>query len=444
VKYKMKTVKLSDIQVGERFRTDLGNIKELEDSIREKGLIQPICISQDNVLLAGGRRFAACTALGIIDIPCLVRESSDEIDNREVELMENIHRKEMSWQEQSLLTARIHNLYKEKNVVWSGRKTAELLDQNPMNISRALKLATNLEEFPELKSCPTADEALKRIKRAEEYAIVTELTKRQQTKLEKPENKAATIKDPILATIRKANSDYVISDVFEGMEKLISHHKKFNLIECDPPFAIPMPGTNKTFNLQDVQSKLETDEFCDIDPKEYPAFLKHLSDDMYQLAEDDSWMIFWLSMDWYTRVVSILEETGWNVNPTPAVWIKTAIRTNPYPHNLSKGYHPFLICKKGTPTLIKERRNNVFTYPNDNNPFHPHPRPLYLMDEILETFLDSGANIFVPFLGSGITIRAAYRYGCNCMGFDSSDKYKPHFLIAVEEDTKKFLNSKSL
>lgn len=442
MKYKMKVVKLSDIKVGDRFRVEMGDVEILAESIKDKGLIQPICIDQNNNLLAGGRRYAACTSIDMKEIPCLVRDSEDEVDAREIELMENIHRKEMTWQEQALLTARIHSLYEEKDPLWTSRRTAQLLDKSPMNISRALKLAAGIEVLPDLAKCNSADDATKLIRKAEEGAIVAEIARRQTAKIEESSSKPSS-KDPLTATLIKARKDYIVSDAFEGMEKLARQHKKFKLIECDPPFAVPMPGTNKTFSLQDIQSKVETDEFCDIPPKEYPAFLKRLSADMYELGEDNSWMLFWLSMDWYTRSVEILEETGWKVNPTPAIWVKTAIRTNPYPHNLSKGYHAFLVCKKGDPALIRERANNVFTRSNDSNPFHPHPRPLSLMEGILETFVDSGSNILVPFLGSGVTIRAAYKYGCNCMGFDNTDKYKDYFLAAVEEDTKKFLNSKA-
>lgn len=439
MKYKLKTVKLSDISVGERFRTDHGNIEELVESIRERGLIQPICIDQNNNLLAGGRRYAACNLLSLDSIPVLVKDTEGEVDAREIELMENIHRKEMTWQEQAKLTARIHALYMEKDPNWNGRKTAELIDKNPMSISRALRLAASIEVLPDLQKCSTADEATKVIKKAEELAIITEITKRQEAKLEK-EAALPEGKDPILLTLKKGREDYIICDVFLGLEKLKKHHKKFDFIECDPPFAIPMPGTNKTFNTQEILDKLETDEFSDISPAEYPLFLRRLSQGMWDVAGNNSWMLFWLAMDWYTEVVEILQETGWKINPTPAIWVKSAVRTNPYEHNLSKGYHAFLVCKKGNPALRIPRRNNVFAFPNDPNPFHPHPRSINLMQALLFTFVTSGDKILSPFLGSGVTMRAAYSYGCECVGFDIEGKYKNHFLVALEEDTRKLLS----
>jgi ParB-like chromosome segregation protein Spo0J len=44
-------------------------------------------------LLAGGRRIHAALAAGLTVIPALVRQVEDELDSREIELMENVFRK---------------------------------------------------------------------------------------------------------------------------------------------------------------------------------------------------------------------------------------------------------------------------------------------------------------------------------------------------------------
>ncbi|KKL90582.1 hypothetical protein LCGC14_1903320, partial [marine sediment metagenome] len=57
---KVKNILISDIHIGERFRKDLGSLASLKESIKEKGLIQPITVSEHLHLVAGGRRLAAC------------------------------------------------------------------------------------------------------------------------------------------------------------------------------------------------------------------------------------------------------------------------------------------------------------------------------------------------------------------------------------------------
>ena len=65
-------MKIDDVVIGDRFRQDLGNVNELAQSIADVGLLHPIVITPDNVLIAGRRRLEACKLLGLIDIPATV------------------------------------------------------------------------------------------------------------------------------------------------------------------------------------------------------------------------------------------------------------------------------------------------------------------------------------------------------------------------------------
>lgn len=59
----MKTIPAAEIKIGKRFRSDLGDIGELAESIAKVGLLHPIVIDRENRLIAGRRRLAACKAL---------------------------------------------------------------------------------------------------------------------------------------------------------------------------------------------------------------------------------------------------------------------------------------------------------------------------------------------------------------------------------------------
>jgi len=69
--------KIAAIRVGNRFRKDIGNIDSLIDSIRENGLLHPVVITEEGLLVAGQRRIAACKALGWEDIPVTVLNIKD-------------------------------------------------------------------------------------------------------------------------------------------------------------------------------------------------------------------------------------------------------------------------------------------------------------------------------------------------------------------------------
>ena len=74
-------------------------LKELSDSIREVGLLQPPAVRAlgggQYELIMGERRFRASQAAGLNEIPVIVRETSDKELLREA-LIENIHRSELN------------------------------------------------------------------------------------------------------------------------------------------------------------------------------------------------------------------------------------------------------------------------------------------------------------------------------------------------------------
>ena len=68
----MSTRPVNKISVGKRYRKDLGDVKALAESIEDIGLLHPITVDEENRLLAGARRLAACKRLGWKTIPVKV------------------------------------------------------------------------------------------------------------------------------------------------------------------------------------------------------------------------------------------------------------------------------------------------------------------------------------------------------------------------------------
>lgn len=83
--------RISDIILGDRHRKDMGDIEALARSIAEVGLLHPVVVTPDNVLIAGERRLRAAQQLGWNEIPVHV------VDLAEIalgELAENAVRKD--------------------------------------------------------------------------------------------------------------------------------------------------------------------------------------------------------------------------------------------------------------------------------------------------------------------------------------------------------------
>jgi len=74
-----KSIPIVSIQVGRRFREDLGDIPALAKSIEEIGLLHPVVVRPDNRLVAGERRIAAFKYLGRETIPASVAYDLDAL-----------------------------------------------------------------------------------------------------------------------------------------------------------------------------------------------------------------------------------------------------------------------------------------------------------------------------------------------------------------------------
>ena len=89
----MPLVKVSQVEIGDRFRQDLGDIDSLANSISDLGLLHPIVVTQDLDLIAGRRRLEAFKLLGREEIPATILDM-DEIWRGE--LHENRERKDFT------------------------------------------------------------------------------------------------------------------------------------------------------------------------------------------------------------------------------------------------------------------------------------------------------------------------------------------------------------
>jgi len=98
-----------------RTHFDRAKLLELAESIRQKGIVEPLVVRDRDTfspsfeIVAGARRFRAAQIAGLDEVPCIVRDYSDE-DVLEIFVIENLQRDDLSPLEQArgfqqLLTA---------------------------------------------------------------------------------------------------------------------------------------------------------------------------------------------------------------------------------------------------------------------------------------------------------------------------------------------------
>lgn len=94
-------------------RSELGDIQELMDSIRAKGVLEPIIVrpkGEKFEIIAGERRFVASKNLGLKEIPC-IEMTVDDQEAMEISLIENLQRKDLDIFEEADGLKALMNLY---------------------------------------------------------------------------------------------------------------------------------------------------------------------------------------------------------------------------------------------------------------------------------------------------------------------------------------------
>jgi ParB family chromosome partitioning protein len=81
-------------------RKSIGDLRELTDSIREKGVLEPLLVrfvprEDCYYIMSGERRYHASRAAGLNEVPC-IEKMADDAETLEIGLIENIQRKDLT------------------------------------------------------------------------------------------------------------------------------------------------------------------------------------------------------------------------------------------------------------------------------------------------------------------------------------------------------------
>lgn len=95
----MQRISIADIKIHKRAREEVLEIEELAESIKRFGLLNPIIVDTNYILVAGYRRLEAAKRLGWSSIDANIIEIKDGISALELEIEENIQRVQFSDEE---------------------------------------------------------------------------------------------------------------------------------------------------------------------------------------------------------------------------------------------------------------------------------------------------------------------------------------------------------
>ena len=87
----------------EQPRVEIGDLSELIESIKEKGVLEPLLVKPLQtgrwMIIAGERRWRAATIAGLKEVPCVELDVNEQ-GIAEIALIENLQRKDLTiWEE---------------------------------------------------------------------------------------------------------------------------------------------------------------------------------------------------------------------------------------------------------------------------------------------------------------------------------------------------------
>ena len=141
-------IKLIDVNPNQpRKNFDATALKELADSIKVHGVIQPIIVNKAGsryLIVAGERRFRASKLAGLKTIPAIVKNYTEQ-QVKEIALLENIQREDLNPIEVSRAMKELLEIYG-----WTQDVLADRLGKSRPAIANSLRLLTLQPEVIEL------------------------------------------------------------------------------------------------------------------------------------------------------------------------------------------------------------------------------------------------------------------------------------------------------
>jgi site-specific DNA-methyltransferase (adenine-specific) len=398
-------VKLSDSQ--KRFRQEMGDVKELLQSILDNGQIQPILITRDNQLVCGGRRLAACL-MGSIKVKAIYTDEVEPLTLRTLELEENLKRKAFTPAEEVSAVKEIHELKQKqygastsgKEGGWTLKNTAALLGKTHATIIRDMNLADMVARFPELANAKKKSEIDKAAKGLDRLTSVIATV---------AENKQKTDAMTTLWSVYQA-------DATAHMRTLPDN--SVDILLTDPPYGIDIDKTAGSAGGTTGGYNISGFTFDDSLQTALPLY-ETLAKESFRFTANNAHGFVFLGPEFFWAVRQIFAASGWLCYPKPIVWIKRTTGQCNAPHAWpSSCYEMALYCRKADSRFIQEGRADWVECDIVKDKTHPTEKPVRLGEMLLERISLPGQLVYDPFMGSGAFIESATRMKLRSIGCD--------------------------
>lgn len=408
----------------ERQRRELKNIDELAESIQRIGLINPIVITSEGVLVAGERRYTAIRMLGWTHVPVQFVEDLSEYELQTIELEENIKREQLSWQDEVAAIAKFHQLKVSNEPGWSQEDTAVAVGLSQPKVSEKLLVAQQMtnEVVADADRFSAALNIVKRNAERKKASTLDSIGITVDNTVLTPEERseAPTPPEPTIPLLNTSFHEWQPS--YDG--------PKFNLIHCDFPYGINVADTPR----MDATIRDHYDDSPDV----YWALLDRLHLAMDNVVADSAHLIFWHSMKFHAETVERLTAMGWKCNSFPLIWHKSdgsGIAPDPQ-RGPRQTYEAAIFAVRGDRKITQEGCvANSFAYPGRRDgAIHVSEKPYMMLKHFMRMICDEYSFVLDPTCGSANALKVAEDLGASrVLGLEQL----PDFYVIAKDNWEK-------
>ncbi len=409
----------------ERQRRELTGIEELAQSIADNGLINPIVVTRDYVLVAGERRLTAHKHLGFDKIAVQFMDECDDLTLHIIELEENIRRQELPWRDETLAVANYHALQEAKAKTegrpWSQEATAAELNMSQPTVARHLMVKQAIDEgVSEVVDAPRFSVAANFASRMQERKKATALRDLTRAIIPASSTTADTLKpedvEQALEAAPTRRYAEIINTDFTSWSETVQE-VPYNFIHCDFPYGI---NAGDTVGMSGAKSFGGYEDSPDVYWNLLGTFLRNQD----RFVAPSAHMIFWFSMKYYTPTVEAIRAAGWRVDDFPLIWHRSD-NSGILPdaqRGPRRTYETALFCTRGDRKIVRAVANSVAGVTTKT--YHMSEKPVAVLEHFFRMLVDESTLLLDPTAGSGNAVKVAEALGAHwATGLELSPEY---------------------
>lgn len=408
--------KLNEIIIqGDRQRRefDPAAVRELRQSIREQGLLHAVSVRRiDNrlVLVAGETRLRAIEGISepyrygelMVDpgfVPVTDFGEITQVHAEELELFENVRRKNLTWQEETDAWARLHVLRSSQNSRQTRAQTVSEILQSAANSQQVKKLGEALllkqhMDDPEVAKAKTQKEAM---------AVV--------------ERKLSAKKAEAIAQIVTSRVDrhkVIVGDCREKLHELEAN--TFDCIVTDPPYGIDADKHQPSSSSQAGYShRYDDSELTAL------SIMQAIFVEGFRVTKAQAHLYMFLDFRYWRDVSDMAQTAGWVPYLYPIPWVRGGGMIGDYRRCPQRSYDMILYATKGDKFVKKTMPDSIVIPMLDGGKrHHAAEKPVDVYENLMARSVGAGDVVLDPCCGAGPLFPAANRIGCFAVGIEAN------------------------